>query len=652
MKSNQHPTDQQLRAFAAGKLAEVHVRVIEAHLQTCEQCVASLEEMTLNDDLLEGLGKLDPEELELDSEPDISQRLAAQDRYRVIEPLGGGGMGSVYLAEHLVMKRQVAIKVIRPEYVANPEAIARFRNEVRIAAQLSHPNIVTAYDAEQIGDTHFLVMEYVPGVSLTTLVKKRGPLPRKHVFHFALQVAAGLRHAHRKNMVHRDIKPSNLMKAKDGGIKILDFGLARIGEVGVDRTTATMTGVMMGTADYVSPEQARDAKSADPRSDLYSLGCTLFFLLTGKPPYEGATRVDTIIAHCTQPIPDLRTFRSDIPEAQVNLVNRLMAKSPDDRYQDADALIKDLKSIIQEWKVRRNDETVAVRGVPEATDTVLGEEAHLVAEPALVSPAASPPSKSTISGEQTLAYAGVRDQKQPSLSHRMDRRIWLTFAAIGFLAALVSIIWSQWGGAKEGAGKQGSQGDMGQSPHVVLVLSSENFWYSDYRPLADALDKAGIRWTRVSDSKGLALYDRQDTHPGASDVEVSQTIVSLANAYQPGEIDAIVFMGNENAVFRDDSEVGQRTGELLKKLQQEQVWIAGLGKGMYVPLKLGIYQQATLAKSKWVEVESGIQTVDRPVVVDLEQRALTAADWYQATAFSEKLIELLRTERESSARNN
>src|SRR5207253_4374689 len=195
-------------------------------------------------------------------------------RYRILVELGAGGMGVVYKAEHRIMGRTVALKVVAPHLTAKPDAVERFRREVTAAAKLSHPNIVTAHDADEAGGLHFLVMEFVDGISLDRLVGRRGPLPVQMACHFARQAALGLQHAFEKGMVHRDVKPANLMVTRKGQLKILDFGLARFardaGAAGGRPAAATAANLVMGTPEYLSPEQASSPRTVDIRSDLYA----------------------------------------------------------------------------------------------------------------------------------------------------------------------------------------------------------------------------------------------------------------------------------------------------------------------------------------------------------------------------------------------
>ena len=214
-----------------------------------------------------------------------------------------------------------------------PTVVERFRQEVQAAARLAHPNIVTAYDADQEGDVHFLVMEFVEGTTLDRLVQEQGPLPVADACDYIMQAAQGLQHAFERGMVHRDIKPSNLLLTPDGQVKILDFGLARFISERTERSSITKEGTIVGTPDYMAPEQARDAHQADIRADIYSLGCTFYCLLTGGPPFTKGSSLHKLLAHQDQsPVP-IADVRPEVPEQVIRLVERMLAKDPAERPQ-------------------------------------------------------------------------------------------------------------------------------------------------------------------------------------------------------------------------------------------------------------------------------------------------------------------------------
>jgi serine/threonine-protein kinase len=264
--------------------------------------------------------------------------------YRILDQLGQGGMGRVYKAEHRALKRVVALKALAPSVLRSDRAQELFLREVRAVAQLVHPNIVTAFDADRAANgRYYLVLEYVNGPNLDQLVRDGGPLDVGQACEYVRQVALGLQHAHERGMVHRDIKPANLLlqrtgdgRAAHGVVKISDFGLARLNERdgagGTGGTILTKQNTVLGTPDYLAPEQARDLHAADIRSDLYSLGCTFYYLLTGSVPFPGGPALQKLLRHSTEePVP-VEQLRPDVPPAVAAVVRRLMAKKPADRF--------------------------------------------------------------------------------------------------------------------------------------------------------------------------------------------------------------------------------------------------------------------------------------------------------------------------------
>jgi serine/threonine-protein kinase len=262
----------------------------------------------------------------------LTGRMLYLGKYKLIEPLGKGGMGTVFLAQHVTMNRRVALKILSKGLDRNPAAMERFLSEARAIAALDHPNIVQAYSVDNEEERHYLVMEYVDGRDLQRIVEEGGPMAYEMAADAIRQAANGLAHAHSKGMIHCDIKPSNLLVNSQGVIKILDLGLARL--TGPAQTVSGDEQVL-GTVDYMAPEQALGA-AFDHRVDIYSLGCTLHFLLTGKPPFPDGSLHERIIKHQTETPPSILERRPDAPKELVRIVRKMMAKDPAERIQTAE----------------------------------------------------------------------------------------------------------------------------------------------------------------------------------------------------------------------------------------------------------------------------------------------------------------------------
>lgn len=583
---------------------------------------------------------------------DCSTVLGKQTKYKILRTLGEGGMGTVYLAEHSVMGRQVAIKAIREDYVANPEAVIRFQNEVRAAAKLSHRNIVTAHDAEQSDGHHFLVMEYVPGESLTEVVRRKGRLGITHACNYIFQIAQGLKHAHKLKMVHRDIKPSNLMRTPEGIVKILDFGLARMSEVHPEANDITSTGTMMGTVDFVSPEQARDAKSADIRSDLYSLGCTFFFLLTGKAPFQASTKVDKILAHVSKPFPDVTRFRPDIDSKVAAILTKLTQKQPEDRYQSPTELIQDLRPFSRPGSTTKANTQATAKHQVDAQSIAASSSKSQPIQAVPQVGTANPASETRVD----FASPTPPTNQDPEVS-RIDRRLWIAGSSLLVLCLLASIASyvipgfftsdsnsnaSDTLGNPNESNANSSSSNPTKAPTVLMVVSPSKFWYSDYGPIKSALEKHNIRVLTSSNQRGLAKFDRNDTHPAPEDLNIEMDLRQFYNGYQQGDIQAIVFMGNSTREFLLNDEARNAMRTLLKKLGRDNVWLASIGKGMSIPIELDLYNNVTISASSWVS-ETGLAnpTDKSDVVVDELNRAITGSSWDVAAEFGEKLAELL-----------
>jgi serine/threonine-protein kinase len=276
-------------------------------------------------------------------------------QYRLIARLGSGGMGEVYLAEHRMLKRPCAVKLIRPEQAGNPQVLARFEREVQMTARLSHWNTVEIFDYGRTDDgTFYYVMEYLPGLSLEELLERHGPLPAERVVHLLRQTCQALREAHAIGLIHRDIKPGNIFAAQRGGLydvaKLLDFGLVKpVAELPSARLT--QEGGISGTPLFMSPEQARGRTDLDARSDIYSLGAVAYTLLSGRPPFERTNPMEVIIAHARDDVVPPSQQQPDVPADVERIVLRCLAKRPEDRFQDAESLEQALSecSVADQW---------------------------------------------------------------------------------------------------------------------------------------------------------------------------------------------------------------------------------------------------------------------------------------------------------------
>ncbi len=268
-------------------------------------------------------------------------------RYIVLDRLGEGNKGRVFKAQHKLMGRLVALKVIAPQIASRASSIARFHREMRLLGRLDHPNVVRAFDADQVGDLLYLVMEYVAGRDLGQLLRDRGPLPPAEVAGYMAQAALGLGHAHDQGIVHRDIKPTNLILSEEGQVKVLDLGLGALLEADSHTSFATAAGHSVGTLHYMSPEQATGS-DVDRRSDLFSLGCTMYHLLTGQIPFPGQTVVECLKRRASGAPVSITDLLPDVPPRLVEVLDKLMAYRAEDRFQAASEAAMALQAVAQQ----------------------------------------------------------------------------------------------------------------------------------------------------------------------------------------------------------------------------------------------------------------------------------------------------------------
>lgn len=381
--------------------------------------------------------------------------------YRIVNAIGQGGMGHVFKAEHKLLGRIEAIKVL-PKAKSTPEAVAAFQREIRAQAQLDHPNLVRVSYADYEGDTYFFVTEYVPGTDLRKLVRRNGPLPFQIAATIISQAAEGLHYAHRRGLVHRDVKPGNLLVTPDGRTKMTDLGLAWFLMEELDAGThgAAKSNSLVGTADYLAPEQIREPHKILPVSDVYSLGCTLYYAVTGKVPFPGGNTADKIHRHLNETPLNPLHFNPDLPKGFCDVIAQMMDKDPDKRTPTAAAVVELLRPWCDEGATRHMAETsppgsgIFVRGGAPASQppvAQLDETAEYVLDdldfptPQLESPSQISQRTVSVASETEDTLAGVPAPRrsapvviQPSLPIEAAPRLWPTVLVVtASVAALV-----------------------------------------------------------------------------------------------------------------------------------------------------------------------------------------------------------------------
>ena len=697
-----HPSKQTLFDFARGKLEADLVDEVSRHIENCATCVEFLEKSaddTFIDHLRDAAANRDPANADSGSfdinqtqhfqreatVTSIDELFANHPKYKLINQIGSGGMGAVFEAQHRMMDRVVAIKVIRPELVSNSEAVARFHNEVKAAARLSHRNIVAAYDAEQVGAAQLLVMEYVVGESLSQTVARKGQLPVTHACNYILQVAQGLKHADEQGMIHRDIKPHNLMKTPKGVIKILDFGLARMGELHDDDSKLTSTGVMMGTADYIAPEQARDAKSADIRSDLYSLGCTFYYLLSGKAPFKTAeTRVDKILSHCTETFPDIAALRTDVPDEVQNIIAKLTAKSPSDRFQNPQQLIDALlpyarrqssggetghpETIVQDQHGEQPTAVIAAGGAANTDEAPSADrtfEVPIQTTPARNSQSSTPIAQPALNEERITPHlpeanenvgAGEHNAgRQKTAKQKMGPAIWMGLASLGIVfLILILYVSGAFNGSSSDRPNQSNSGSSGakstDQKTVAVIFVYDQFCYGDFGPMRDRLESDEVKVVTASTTKRTARFIDfpEDKTPNKQNVEMQFSLSDLESMASENNLSGVVFIGGSqmlDGVNDQTRSEGRAISQLVETVRKNEGWIAAIGKGVNVPYSLGLLDNCTIVDvGQWLEAGSRdlVATRSDRVFTDQSNRVITAVEWRDSTAMADELLQRLR----------
>lgn len=351
---------------------------------------------------------------------DKSQSLILED-YRLLERLGEGAMGQVFKAWNVRMGRFVAVKMIHKDHLASAKAMDRFRQEVQAAGQLHHANIVIVRDAGEVDGRPFMVMDYFEGTNLSKLIKDAGPLPIHVACDYIRQAALGLHNAFEHKVVHRDIKPGNLLLTRDAEgndvVRILDFGLGRFSGTESEAGRLTQVGKIIGTVDFIAPEQVENAQKADIRADIYSLGCTLFFLITGRAPFPGSKLEEKLYARLLGTVPSLRALRPEVPAALDHVLDRIMARNPEDRYQTPADLALALGSFSNPQLLAQAAQQPSPAAVPVAKPVLAQPVAGapvakaVVAQPVFAQPVAAKPVQSAPAAAEPDPFAF---QEQPA----------------------------------------------------------------------------------------------------------------------------------------------------------------------------------------------------------------------------------------------
>jgi serine/threonine protein kinase len=424
-----HPTDQTLQSYGLGKLDDSTSASVEKHLEDCAACRSRAGEISGDSFLGRVRDARFPQASPTTGWSSAADRrsdaatappgtlppdLAEHPDYTIGRELGRGGMGVVYLVHNQLMGRDEVLKVVSRHLLDRRGVLDRFLREIRSAARLQHPNIVTAYSAFRSGESIVFAMEYVEGLDLAKFVKAKGPLPVAHACYYVNQAALGLQHAHEQGMVHRDIKPGNLMLSRKGDraiVKVLDFGLAKATREDPLDGGLTHEGQMLGTPDFIAPEQTLDAQKADIRADIYSLGCTLYYLLTGGPPFKGTSLYDILQAHHSMDANPLNLVRPEVPAELAALVAKMMAKEPDRRFQTPAEVAKALTPFFRGAK--------AAPGVSRIEPALsISPEAPAKTQPAPNQP--QPPAANAGAARPDVMWESLIDFKEAEHSHSQD----------------------------------------------------------------------------------------------------------------------------------------------------------------------------------------------------------------------------------------
>lgn len=735
-----HPSRAELEQYGLGRLRGPACDWIESHVAGCDECCAAL--LKLSDDTFVRLAQ-GAATKSLDSIARATRRapqeipieLRNHPRYRVLGLIGVGGMGAVFKAEHRVMERLVALKVIHSEFVDNPQAVERFKREVKAAARLAHPNIVVAFDAEQAGGLHFLVMEFVDGVSLDRYISQHGPLEPLAAARLTRQAALALDHAHQRGMVHRDIKPQNLMLRRNGQLKVLDFGLARLAESpfapdlldpchvpsdqrelrvldpserrkdapqgpapgAADAFNAqrTTTGMLLGTPDFLAPEQARDPRSADIRADIYALGCTLFYLIHGAAPFARRPLRETLLAHAAADRRPLLDSLRNVPVKLREVLGRMLAANPADRFQTPAELARTLAKVIAEIvrasevqqpdspdiDVTSIDEALLRKAVPLEVGVQGGTNTRPVFTRlrAAGSFAALPNWRSLATGmSKTRAMAAVLIAIAVCLSiglalnmvgnrggandhgggdvdtfgqaaSRASSKPYVTEATAAPVARSAASATSA--NVAMDSRRSGVRARPYELPEnidgrrlVLFVLPKRDLWMPDYGPLRGKLERNGrVKVVTASTEPGICAIHAKSPQP---DTPVEADTTLTLDLLSQRDFSALIFVGYDTAPFISGSHA-KAAKEVIAGMAAQGKLVGSICVGQSV---LAHHQVLLGREAAWGENLQGLVSAsqarwrsDQRVVVDRSGSftVVTAATDKTAVEFAEAILEIL-----------